>query len=83
MVWFGRSMLPLAFVSDWTFVRDFGWDVRASFVFDVDDAWLQYHFPMTCGQRKCSFCVTMTQAFARYNVGSKIPLAIRHNHLTW
>ena len=42
-------------VSDWAFfVHDFGWDVRASFVFDVDDSRflvaLQYHFLMTCGQ---------------------------------
>ena len=66
-------------VSDWTFfVHDFGWDVRANFVFDVDDAGfllaLQHHFPMTCGQNvvcKCSFCVTMTRAFARYNVSKE------------
>ena len=64
-------------VSVWTFfVHDFGWDVRARFVFDVDDARfliaLQYHFLMTSGKhvvRDCSFCVTMTRAFARYNVG--------------
>ena len=60
-------------VSDWTFfVHDFGWDVRVVFLFDVDDARflvaLQCHFLMTCGQhivRKCSFCVTMTRAFAK------------------
>ena len=59
---------------NWTlFVHDFGWDVRAGVVFDVDDArfWvtLQYHFFMTCGQhvlRECFFCVTMTLAFAKY-----------------
>ena len=33
-------MLPLALLSPTGlfFVHDFGWDVRASFVFDVDDA---------------------------------------------
>ena len=64
-------------VSDWTFfAHDFGGDVRASFVFNVDDARslvnLQYHFLMTCGQhvvRECLFCVTMTRAIAKYNVG--------------
>ena len=69
MVWF-------AAVSNWAFFEhDFGWDVRAGFVFDVDDARflvaLQYHYLMTCGQnvvRECSFCVTTTRAFARYNV---------------
>ena len=66
-------------VSDWTFfVHDFGWDVRAGFVFGVDDARfliaLQYHFLMTRGQhvvRECSFCVTMTRAFAKYNSSKK------------
>ena len=49
---------------------------KPDFVFDVDDAQflisLQYHFLMTGGQhvvRECSCCVTMTCAFARYNVG--------------
>ena len=47
-------------------------------MFDVDDARflvaLQGHFLMTCGQhvvRKCQFCVTMTRAFARYNVSKE------------
>ena len=57
-------------VFDWAFsAHDFSWDVRVSFVFDVDDARflvaLQYHFLMT---REFSFCVTTTRAFARYNV---------------
>ena len=50
----------------------------AGFVLDVDDArflvTLQYHCLMTCGQhvvRECSFCVTMTRAFAKYNVGEE------------
>ena len=66
-------------VSDWAFfVHDFCWNVRGSFVFDVDDARfmvaLQYHFLMTCGQhvvRECSFCVTMTRAFARSDVSKE------------
>ena len=63
-------------VSDWTFfVHDFGWNVRARFVFDVDDARfllpLQYHFLMTCGQHIVRKCVTMTRAFARYNVSKE------------
>ena len=66
-------------VSGWAFfVHDFGWNVRARFVFGVDDARfmvaLQYHFLMTCGQhvvRECSFCVTMTRAFARYDVSKE------------
>ena len=37
-----------------SFVHDFGWNVRAGFVFDVDDTRflvaLQYHFLMTFGQ---------------------------------
>ena len=42
-------------VSDWAFfVHDFSWDMRSSFVFDVDDARflvaVQNHFLMTCGQ---------------------------------
>ena len=69
MVWFARSLLPLALLSatGLFFVHDFGRDVRAAFLFDVDDARvliaLQYHFLMTCGQhvvRKCSFCVQGT-----------------------
>ena len=80
MVWFTSLNATVGVaVSDWTFfVHDFGWDVRANFVFDVDDAGfllaLQHHFPMTCGQNvvcKCSFCVTMTRAFARYNVSKE------------
>ena len=59
-------------VSDWTFfLHDFGWDVPAGFVFDVDDdrflIALKYHFLMICGQHfvlKRSFCVTMSRAFA-------------------
>ena len=74
-----RSMLTLEVVSDWIFfVQAFGWDVRTSFVSHVDDARfliaLQYHFLMTCGQpvvRKCSFCLTMTRAFAKYNVSKE------------
>ena len=66
-------------VSDWTiFLHDFGWDVRAGFVFDVDDARfliaLLYHFVMTCGQHvvlKRSFCVTMSRAFAKHNALAK------------
>ena len=66
-------------VSSWTFfVHDSGWDVRAGFVFDVDNARLlialQYHFLMIYGQhvvRKCFFCVTMTRVFARYNVSKE------------
>ena len=61
-------------------VHDFGWDVRATFVFDVDDARflvaLQCHFLVTCVQHvvgECSFCVTMTRAFARYHVGNVNP----------
>ena len=51
-------------VSNWPFFEhDFGCDVRAGFVFDVDDTRflvaVQNHFLMTCGQhvvRECSFC---------------------------
>ena len=60
MVWFARSMPPVGVtVSNWAlFVHDFGWDVRACFAFDVDDARflvaLQYHFLMTCDNTLCA-----------------------------
>ena len=59
-------------------VHDCGWDVRAGIVFDVDDARfliaLKYHVQMTCEKHvvgECSFCITITRAFARYNVSKK------------
>ena len=62
-------------VSDGTFFLDgFGWDVRASFVFDVDDDWflvaLSYLILMTSGEhfeRECSISVTVTRAFTKYH----------------
>ena len=49
-----RSMLPWELVSDGTILVDTGWDVRASFVVDVNDAWflgdVECHFLMTSGQ---------------------------------
>ena len=88
-----RSLSPTVGVAvvDWTFfLHDFGWDVRAGFMFDVDDARflvaLQYHFLMTCGQhvvRECSFCVTMTPAFARYTVSKECLRQSVINQLEW
>ena len=73
IVWLARSTLPVGFLR-----RRFGWDVSASFVFGVDDAWflvaLLYHFRMTRGQHvgcECSFCVSVTRAFTRYHVGKE------------
>ena len=83
-------MLPLELlVSDGTFfVDDVGWDVRAGFVFDVDDAWFlvasQCHFLMASGQHvegECFFCVTVTRAVTRYNVGKECFRQTRHSQL--
>ena len=85
MVWFARSMLPLALLSPTGLSLDtisVGMCVPALCV-DVDDARflvaLQYHFLMTCGQhvvRGCSFRVTMTRPFARHNVSKECLRAI-------
>ena len=78
-------------VSNWAFfAHDFGWDVRAGFVFDVDDARflaaLQHHFLMACGQhvvRKCSFCVDHDSCFGEVQRWRRMPSSIRHNQLEW
>ena len=77
MVRMAHSMLPFALLSPTglsSCTISVG-NVRASFVFDVDDARflvaLQCHFLMTRGQHvvcECSFWVTVTRAFAKYNV---------------
>ena len=75
-----QCSLPLELVSSTgaLFVDDCSFNVRAGFVFGVDDARflvaLQYHFLMARCKHvlgKCSFCVTMTRALAKYHVSKE------------
>ena len=82
-------MLPLALLSPTGLfvVRDFGWDVRAGFVFDVDDARfllaLQYHFLMSGGQHVVRVLFLRNSCFCKVQLFQRMLSSIRHNDLEW